>query len=466
MRRGSKIKTFLLFFSLVCETLYLFADVYFNALVLRLIARPNAGDALIAAAIAAGIYLFSYIFYYAVCYRRGKSLPVLLESFLLFTLSFELLLTGVYQVFFPLWERGIIALPDGELFTLVAALPVIMAAVVYIIALAYIGGVVGGIRKIRRTIYAAIAKKEYAPSYITSGSELQALSSEVNELTEAALNVDSAAKRRSEAYLRFIPERFLSLIGLGDIEEITRSMTASREMAVMSVLYGLTFGDDSDAGLIFDRVNAVTGRVSGVVSNNGGTMFNYNYNGFEAVFDSATAAVKSAVAIQRDFYSRAGSYSKIRVGIDYGLVLLGVVGDERRQTPTIVSAAADNSRELSQTAKLLNVGILCGEAVANLAEGYNSRYIGKRGDKPGPARVYEFYDGAPPALSEQFKRLTADFNRGILLFYSANYSAAKRVFLDIVKQCPEDSVNRYYLYKTDKFERNPPATDFAIGDDE
>jgi hypothetical protein len=337
-----------------------------------------------------------------------------------------------------------------------------MAVFAYVVALICIASVVRSIRKIQRTIYAAIAHKQYKPSAIRSGNELQALSREVNELTEAALGFDTTTKRRGDAYLQFIPERFLALVGCDDIEQITRSTTASREMAVMTVLYGLTFGRGSDAQSVFERINSITERVSRAVGESGGTMFNYNYNGFEAVFRDTKSAVRASVAIQQEIYKTFAG-NQVCIGIDYGTVLIGVVGDDVRLTPTIVSNALDNSRKLAETARLLNVGTLGSEVVASSAEAYSSRYIGKRADVAGAVRVYEFYDGAPYEVSAGIRRLLGDFSNGLLSFYSGNYSAAKRAFLNIVKEFPQDRVTRYYLYKTDKFEKEPPTGEFVIG---
>ncbi|MDR0857916.1 MAG: hypothetical protein LBN97_02680 [Oscillospiraceae bacterium] len=465
MKRSSKITTYLLFFFLIAATLYLCVNETLINLALRLIDPVRPRDILIPAAIVVGLLLVTYIFYYAVCYRRRKLLPILVQASLLFVLSFEVLLIAVYDVLAPLSEKGLITLPHDPFFPAITLLPLSTAVFAYVVALLCIASVVRSIRKIQRTIYAAIAHKEYKPSSIRSGNELQALSREVNELTEAALGFDTATKRRSDAYLHFIPERFLTLVGCDDIEQITRSTTASREMAVMSVLYGLTFEQGSDAQSVFERINNITERVSRTVGDNGGTMFNYTYNGFAAVFPDTKSAVGASVAIQQEIY-KTFTGSQVCIGIDYGIVLIGVVGDNVRLTPTIVSAALDNSRKLAETARLLNIGTLGSENAAELAEMYSSRYIGKCADALGAVRVYEFFDGTSYEVSSEIKRFLGEFSGGLLQFYSGNYSAAKRVFLNIVKEFPQDRVNRYYLYKTDKFEKEPPSGEFVIGGNE
>ncbi|MDR0858888.1 MAG: hypothetical protein LBN97_07655, partial [Oscillospiraceae bacterium] len=208
MKRSSKIITYLLFFFLISATLYLCANDALNNLVFRLIDPARPRDILIPLAIVVGLLLVTYIFYYAVCYRRRKLLPIFLQALLLFVLSFEVLLIAVYDVLAPLSEMGLITIPHDPFFPAITLLPLPMAVFAYIVALLCIASVVRSIRKIQRTIYAAIAHKEYKPSVIRSGNELQALAREVNELTEAALGFDTTTKRRSDAYLHFIPERF------------------------------------------------------------------------------------------------------------------------------------------------------------------------------------------------------------------------------------------------------------------
>ncbi|MDR1217178.1 MAG: hypothetical protein LBJ99_01175 [Oscillospiraceae bacterium] len=466
MSRSVKISVYLLFFLTIAAAVYIACGTYIADVASRVAGSTGAGDARFPFADAlkilgllAGDAVLSYTVYYAVCYRNKKKFPIFISTPLLLALTMYIAVNVIYRAAVA---RALPPAPP-ELGTRVLAAMYGAYGAAAAVAIAVVVSIVRNVGKILRSIDELTVNGRYSPSQVNTGDELHALSLAVNALTGDVVGHHEVIHGRRDSYLRFIPEHFLALMGCDSVERIDREMTASRTMAVISVRFHIVteHGDDAAAAEVFRKINAVTGRIMKLVGESGGTVFHFTHDGFEAVFESAPPAVSVSVAIRQIMLSEL-NYGALRIGIDAGRVMLGVVGDERRITPTIVSEALLGAQDLVRAAKLLEAGILCSETVANLTEGYSIRYIGKCESAGKRARVCEIFDGDEYDLRKEKQRLQREFNEALLTFYGGGYAQAKRLFLNIVRQCPGDGANRYYLYQSDKFEIEPPDAEFAI----
>jgi class 3 adenylate cyclase len=466
LSRGVKISVYLLFFLLIAAIAYVVLGPYIDSAAQGAVNSLAEGrwalraeDALWALGLLAGDLVLSYIFYYAVCYRNKKTFPIFVRTLLLLALVMIVSVAAICRAG-AAYRRAAQGVPEERA---VAPMLYVSFGAAAVTSLAVIASIVGNAKKILRTVDEMAANKRYVPSKVATGDELHALSLAVNAMAEDMAEHREGSHRRRDAYMRFIPEHFLALMGGESIEEINRETTASLNMTVVSVRFHIAaqLGGKDGPDEVFRRINAVTGRVTRLVGESGGTMFHFTHDGFEAVFDSAISAVSVSVAMRQTMLSEL-NYGALRIGIDSGMVMLGLVGDEHRITPTIVSGALSGAQKLADAARLLEAGILCTEAVANETEGYSIRYIGKCGGYGSRARACEVFDGDEYDLRKEKKRLQRDFNEALLTFYAGRYPQAKRMFLNIVRQCPGDGANRYYLYQSDKFEMEPPDSEFAI----
>ena len=100
--------------------------------------------------------------------------------------------------------------------------------------------------------------------------------------------------------------------------------------------------------------------------------------------------------------------------------------------------------------------ILCTERMERWTDGYGSRYIGKTQDGAELIRVYEIYDGDPYSIRQGKAETEQAFAEGIYTLYTGDYTAAKRIFMEIVRRNSGDGAARYYLYLADRFEKEQP----------
>ena len=300
---------------------------------------------------------------------------------------------------------------------------------------------------------------------LATGDELEGMASTLNSLAASLEGHDREREELARSYRRFVPEPVLALLGKQSILEVDKNTFASRPMAVMMVWF--TFPDpvysSANSRLLFDSVNQVIERTASIAARKGGTVFNYAYNGYDVVMEEdLRQVVSTAVAIQQEVLAlnelrgRDGLPAvSLRIALDVGDVLVGVVGGSTQMEPITISSSFSTVRELIDLCGRLEAGILCTEAIIAGAEGYGSRYLGKCFMGQTLIRVYEIFDGDPYGVRKGKESTLRQFSRGVLQLYSGDTAEAKRIFLELAHDHPRDGGARYYLYLADQMEAHP-----------
>lgn len=299
---------------------------------------------------------------------------------------------------------------------------------------------------------------------LRSGDELEGLATAVNSLAATMGDLEERQKELARSYLRFVPERVLALLGKKSLAEVDKQTFASRKMSAMMIWFGFPQTTYEKNGKeLFDNLNEIIERTASVVSKKGGTVFNFAYDGYDAVFEGgASLAVSTAVVVQQEILSinreremDGRPQVTLRIALDEGSMMMGIVGDENQMEPTAISSSFSVTRRLISLCNVLDANILCTEAVASSAGSYGSRYMGKCLDGGETIRTYEIFDGDPYDM-RRVKALTGkQFSEGVYALYSRNFPAAKRIFLDLVHHNTGDGGARYYLYLADELEKHP-----------
>ncbi len=298
-----------------------------------------------------------------------------------------------------------------------------------------------------------------------TGDELESMASIVNSLGLSMMRQGEEQEHVERAYRRFVPEKVLALLGKKSIQEVDKSAFAARRMAVMTVWFSFPdtlYTDMRNSRLLFDSVNEVIERTASIVGRKGGTVFHFSYNGFDVVMDEGGEAVSTAVAIQQEVLSfneqRAQSglpCVTLRIALDKGNVMLGIVGDTSQMEPTTISTSISTVQELIDLCNRLKAGILCTEAIISERQEYGNRYMGKCVVGNQSVRVYEVFDGDEFNVRRGKSSSMRDFSKGVYDLYGGDAASAKHMFLQLAHNYPLDGGARYYLYLADRLEHDP-----------
>ena len=297
-----------------------------------------------------------------------------------------------------------------------------------------------------------------------TGDELEGLAASFNSMARYMQQQEQKRDDLIHAYLRFVPERVLRLLGKESVLDVDKRTFASRRLSAMMVWFefpGRVY--DNSTRALFESINEVIERTAAIVARKGGTVFNFAYNGYDVVLDGSEAtAVSTAVAVQQEVLALNEQRAieglptvTLRIALDIGEVMIGIVGDETQMEPATISASFTTARRLIGLAGRLQAGILCTENVIAGAEGYGSRYMGKSRQGDELIRVYEIFDGDPYGVRRSKENTGRRFSEGVFALYSHDFSTAKRIFLELVHDNPGDGGACYYLYLADRLEKQP-----------
>ena len=299
---------------------------------------------------------------------------------------------------------------------------------------------------------------------VGGGDELASLADDVNALSAALQDVEDRQKELAQSYRRFVPERVLSLLGKTSIQEVDKQTFVSRNLAAMMLWFRFPAQVYEKSGReLFDNLNEIIERTASIVTQKGGAVFNFAYNGYDAVFEGGSAAaVSTAVAVQQEIMeiNRERELDGrppvvVRIALDEGDVMLGVVGDENQIEPTSISSSFSVAKRLVELCGRLEANILCTETVIQKAKGYGSRYMGKCLEGGRAIRTYEIFDGDTYEIRKVKEDTGERFSEGVYALYGRDFSLAKRIFLSLVHHNTGDGGARYYLYLADRLEKRP-----------
>lgn len=333
-----------------------------------------------------------------------------------------------------------------------------------VLSLFALSGVSFGLRRIIAGVESLAAGKTDVKIRLNSGDEMEGLAVAVNSLAQTMGELEVRQRELAKSYMRFVPERVMALLGKKSLAEVDKGTFASRKVLAMMIWFGFPRETYEKSGKeLFDNINEIIERTASIVAQKGGTVFNFAYDGYDAVFPVDPAlAVSTAVTVQQEVLAINREREvdgrppvTLRIALDEGNMMIGVVGDETQMEPTAISSSFSVARQLIALCNLLDANILCTEAVAAGAKDYGIRYMGKCVDGREAIRTYEIYDGDPYDV-RRVKQLTGKrFSEGVYALYSRDFAAAKRIFLDMVHRNTGDGGARYYLYLADQLEKNP-----------
>lgn len=314
------------------------------------------------------------------------------------------------------------------------------------------------LRRLRRGVDRIASGNYDANVLINSGDEVEALSKSIKTLSKNILKATHSLREMNGFYYRFVPQKFLETIGETRIEKVTKSSLASKENALMLFLrFRFSESQGENSRQIFSNINAVFEHIVPVINQNGGTVYNFLPDGFNAVFENEAEQVLRAAFHIREVIDglnreRTGMKSQggsvdVRVYITIGNIMLGFVGDETRMEPTAISGAAQYADPIIGISFESSIYVACTRDFLNRLprEDLRCRRIGKVSVLKETVELFDLYDSDPYGIVK-IKELYADrFELGVKLFEKGDYKNALNMFMEIVKYSTLDGAARNYM---------------------
>ena len=162
------------------------------------------------------------------------------------------------------------------------------------------------------------------------------------------------------AQSRFVPTEFLQLLGTPDITKIKLGDSQETKMGVMfaDLRNFSTIAEGKTASDTFRPVNSVLSKSAPLIRENHGFIDKYIGDAIMALFSvRENNIMNAALAMKRSINDEESPY-RFGIGLHYGEMILGVVGESQRMEGTVISDAVNTASRVEHLTKIYGLSII------------------------------------------------------------------------------------------------------------
>ncbi len=270
--------------------------------------------------------------------------------------------------------------------------------------------------------------------------------------------------RQAKAFARFVPREFLAQLRSGragdhDLADVRLGEAVRRDMAVLfadlRAYTELSEGMSPEDNFAF--VNEYLSRIGPVIRENGGFIDKYIGDAIMALFTGADDAIEAAEGL----FARTTELNAIRaqrgepplrigVGLHYGSLMLGLVGEAERLDVTVISDVVNTASRLERLCKFFDARIVASDALlaaCRSSDRFSRRFLGHVGvqGRREPVPVYEMLGADPERLRRAKEVGRASFETAVHAVEAGEAATALSLLEPLVAACHEDGGARAWL---------------------
>ncbi len=269
----------------------------------------------------------------------------------------------------------------------------------------------------------------------------------------ARIEVQLNLSKQFKSLNRFVPSKILSLLNKNDLSSVELGDQICTEMSILCnrIRDFSNLSQDMTAHNNLKFINSYLKRMNSVISR--GILNKYFGNMLIVLFDNnADIAVKTGLDMLQEL--KQYNQHRIRVGyvpiqisiaIDIGDLTLGVVGKQQQMDLTVVSEAVNLSTQIVDLADNYEVSLLITQNTYEQLEDENNYNLRIIDGVSLQHNIYEVFD-ADELDNKNGKIATKELFANAVFFYEQNeYTQARKLFDECLKQNPLDTVASSYL---------------------
>ena len=267
-------------------------------------------------------------------------------------------------------------------------------------------------------------------------------------------------KSLNDSYERFLPKEFLKQLGTDDVRTVKKGDSITKEISVLftDIRSFTNITEKMNSKESFSFINDILSYLAPVISANNGFIDKFFGDCIMALFpysvdDSVKCGLELLTALEKYNIDCRATLEPVRIGIGihYGDVMIGTIGDEDRIDATVISDTVNTaSRVESLTKTLKSTFVVTESIIENVKDNsiFNYRPLGKflLQGKEKPMKLYQII---PTELKKQ-----EEFTKGIVLFEQREFEKAKEIFLKLNDPTCEYFQNVCEVYENYSFPNN------------
>lgn len=288
---------------------------------------------------------------------------------------------------------------------------------------------------------------------IGGGKQFNTIEHGLNKINNNYRSKDNSLKKVNLETQKFVPKQFFKFLGKSNITELELGNQVKKKATTMYVkLSNINDNQKMTLEERFNFLNSYIHVISPLIRKFGGFIDKYTGDGILSVFPHAEEAISCSHAITRAITIKNRQNKTLpnvqqRISIMTGEVIFGVVGEEERKMPTIVSDIVKHLDKLDEISRMMSAKVVFTKSVLDdlpLSYKFLYRYIGKFSENDREIIAFEDIDVLPRDLSSQLVKSKAQFEKGIITYEEGNYKEASELFSNALRICSNDK--GCYLY--------------------
>lgn len=283
---------------------------------------------------------------------------------------------------------------------------------------------------------------------IGGGKQFSNIEHGLNKINNNYRNKDNSLKVANLETQKFIPKQFFKFLGKNSIQELELGNQVKKVATIMLVkLIGINEIKDMTLEENFDFVKSYIHVISPLIRKYGGFVDKYNGEGLTAVFSKAEDSIDCSHSIIRGINVKNRQNKilpnvEVRISIITGDVMFGIVGEEERKIPTIVSNISSTLEKLDDAGRIMNAKVVFTKSsLDSLPLNYKFlyRHIGKLSlGEDNEVIIFEDFEFLPRDMAVLFVKSKPYFEHGVIMYEDGNFKEACEQFSQALKVCPRD----------------------------
>lgn len=279
------------------------------------------------------------------------------------------------------------------------------------------------------------------------------------------LHLFNQQEKITNSFERFVPQEFLELLDKENILDVQVGNNVEKEISVMftDIRNFTTVSEKMTAEMNFNFVNAYLMRVAPAIAARNGFIDKYIGDGIMALFhkehtspdDAILAALQLLEQLQGfNSHSKREGWPSIYlgIGINTGMLRLGIIGGGRRLEGTAISDAVNTAARIESMTKYYGVQLMISESTLQGLENpdfYHIRFLDeiKMKGKQRAIAVYEVYDADNPQLKDKKDLVKPIYLEAFQLYKEMDYERALTLFMKCLEFLPEDMATQHFIGK-------------------
>ena len=283
----------------------------------------------------------------------------------------------------------------------------------------------------------------------------------LNKINSNFKEKDNIIQKTNTEYEKFVPKQFLKFLGKNSILELELGNQVKKEVTTMYVDIHNSTNISTTLSLEenFNYINGYLNIVSPIIRKHGGFVDKYLGDGILAVFIKPQNALECSKAIYKIIESQNANTKMqpnldVYISINTGEVVFGIVGEEERKSPTIISDTVNLVSKMEEFNKYFGSKIIFSKRTLNsLKIDYplSYRYVGSLtlGDKEYLS-LFESLECYSKKKREKLEDTKTMFEQAVRYFNLNKCHQAKDLLEKILKLVRDDKVAYMYFNKCEQ----------------